>query len=98
MTRRLITSLLVLTCLSGSVNASSWRLFRSRALGFQLSYPTGWHVVQSNVSGNRSVSFGDTGKSPLSVTVAIAPFKPARSLKTSLSRFVAFQRAIGNEG
>src|SRR5438270_13171896 len=74
---------------SGNALAGSRHSFSSKKLGFSLQYPAGWKASSTTMPGtSQLVLFAPNGS--FSVTISVLSVKPGKTLKQSMSRFLAY--------
>lgn len=76
------TTCILLTLLPAAAQAASWHTFRSRAMGFQVRYPSGWVVTPTNIPGAMRVALGERSGQH-SVTVQLVPVRAQRAISAS---------------
>lgn len=77
-------------------NAGSWNTFRSKALGFAVKYPTGWHAVSSSQLAVRQVVISRQSAQPLAVNVYVYHLRSGHSVSQTLHSFLQAEKRSGN--
>jgi hypothetical protein len=86
--RRVLISLCLLTLAAPlAAQASTWRHFTSKKLGFGLQYPADWQVLSSLAPGSPQTEFLHQRQPVYALTVSVLPIKPA-STASATARLV----------
>ncbi len=95
MRRAVLIAIVALLILPAGVQANSWHTFTSKQYGFTVRYPSSWAVIAEYQPGSwQLTSTGRTAR--FSLSIAVLPIKPGRSLADLKRRFVGYERASGN--